>query len=462
MHTTTLIPVLLLAASLAAQDTTPVVQPTVIPGKFAVAPQPFPQLAAITAQAVPDRPVYGLYVWAEEFRRLREEIRQVGWRQIRFAGPWDDVTMRMVVEDDIEVMMTLGGKKRNAFASDDEFITAFLDKTDAFLTRYGPKGSFFADNPTLPARPITAVEIWNEPNFQYMIPDRQPMAEVMREREALYAKLLPAAHKAIKAKWPEVRVVGFGAGGASAADQGFIANVWKQNPEVARSFDILSTHPYVDPIPPDADNVASWGKWSVAKCLVGIRKTIGSSTTPIWYTELGWAVSKADGGHYPTKAGAVMATPLLQAAYVCRQYALAMRLGVARVHVMFATDTDTYNAGFFLRDKGWRPSARAVQTMVTAMPFPQLVGAISDGQDGYYAWTFTADARKPAAAPPVTMAFNVAGPKHVELPWTAPAATSIDMLGTKSRITATPAAAGTWTLPVDIGPCPVYLTAAQP
>lgn len=310
---------------------------------------------------------------------------------------------------------------------------------------------------------MTAVEICNEPNFQYLIPDREPRAVVERERETLYAKLLPAAHAAIKAKWPGVRVVGFSGGGASAGDLRFFANLWKlDGARLAKSCDIASTHPYVDPAPPEADAVRGWGSYSIAKSLATIRKTIGPDAPPFWYTEVGWPVSRADGGHFPTKAGEAMVDPRLQAAYVCRMYALALRLGVGRVHVMFATDTDNFNAGFFRRDKSWRPSAQAVQTMIRVMPFPKLAGTIHDGQDGWYAWTFR-DARSPEpAAPPVTMAFAVAGPRHVELPWAHPGATLIDMLGVARQVAAKPAGDGTWTLPVDIGPYPVYLVPPSP
>lgn len=456
-HVAAILISLFTAARIPAQT----VQPDTVPGRFAVTVQPLPPLDAIIGKTVPDRPVYGLYAWAGEYRSLREEIRKAGWKNLRIGGPWDDETMRMAVEDDIEILMTLGRKKRSEYASDDAFIADHIRLIDTFLTRYGPGGSFFADNPDLPVRPVTAVEIWNEPNFQYMIPDREPREEVEREREALYAKLLPAACQAIKVKWPDVRVVGFSTGGSSAGDLRFITNVWNRNPEqIAHSFDIFSTHPYVDPVPPETDSLRAWGSYSIAKSLAAIRATTGSAV-PVWYTEVGWPVSKADGGHFPTRADEITVSPQLQAAYVCRMYALALRLGVERVHIMFATDSDNFNAGFFLRDKTWRPSARAVQTMINVMPFPRLIGAIHDGNDGWYAWTFTADAQSKEAAPPVTMVFNITGPKYVELPWPAPVATVVDMLGTTRRINAVRAPDGAWILPVDIGPCPVYLTPAQ-
>jgi hypothetical protein len=176
----------------------------------------------------------------------------------------------------------------------------------------------------------------------------------------------------------------------------------------------------------------------------------------MWYTEVGWPIAKADGGFFPTRNDQAMVGPLLQAAYACRMYALSLRLGVERTHIMFATDTDGFNAGFFLRDGAWRPSAHAVQTMIRVMPFPKLAAAPHDGDDGWYAWTF-ADARPAEAArPPVTMAFALAGPRQVTIPWDAPAAEATGMLGAVARL-----AAVDGRLTVDIGPCPVYLAPAR-
>ena len=42
---------------------------------------------------------------------------------------------------------------------------------------------------------------------------------------------------------------------------------------------------------------------------------------------------------------------------------------------------DNFNAGFFLRDGTWRPSATAVQTMTRLIPAPRLESIVSDGKD---------------------------------------------------------------------------------
>lgn len=448
----------------------PVEQPTEIPGKWEIVDLPLPPMEKIAALPAQDVPVYGVYLWCGEYRQFREEIKQVGWKAIRLGGPMDDQTMRMICEDGLEIMKTLqiGGQpnldvernKRDDYESDEAFLADAMRTVEAFLGRYGPGGAFFKENPDVPVHPITHIEVWNEPNFQYMIPPREGVDRptVEAEREALYAKLLPLVYKTVKARWPKVTVVGFGAGGSSAGDLRFIEHVHNLSPKVARSYDILSTHPYTQPAPPDARALRSWGGYSVASSLETVRKTLaahGRSDAPIWYTEIGWVISRAEGGRFPPKGGTTPLTQALQAAYVCRLYALSQRLNVDRVHIMFITDSDGFNGGFFRReDNAWRQSAWAARSMIHLMPHPKLVAAPIDGEDGTFAYEFVADARKRSIAPHVVMAWNVAGPKTIELPCKAPSATVVDMLGHRKTVEA---AGGK--VKVDIGPCPVYVIA---
>ena len=149
------------------------------------------------------------------------------------------------------------GGLRQDFDSDEAFIAAYVKVIGAFLTRYGPGGTFFKDNPALPKQPIQFVEIWDEPNFQYLIPDRPDDRQALEaERETLYAKVLPAAYKAIKEKWPAVTVLGFRAGGGNLGDVRFTQHVIEKDPaRLAKSFDVLSTHPYQPPTPPEVDSI---------------------------------------------------------------------------------------------------------------------------------------------------------------------------------------------------------------
>jgi hypothetical protein len=68
----------------------------------------------------------------------------------------------------------------------------------ALIGRYGPHGSFWAANPSIPKQPIRQWQIWNEPNIAYYW--HQPFADG-------YAQLLKAAHAAIKKADPGARTV---------------------------------------------------------------------------------------------------------------------------------------------------------------------------------------------------------------------------------------------------------------
>ncbi len=435
-------------------------QPDTIPGNWALKDDPLPPLDDILDRPRADVPVYGLYTWGGEYRRHRQSINDVGFRTIRMAGPLEDATMRALAEDGPDVLYTLGSERRDAFDSDDAFIANYHDMIRRVMGRYGPGGSFFEEHPDVPQRPLDQVNIWNEPNFGYMIADDPDKlrAEIEAEREALYARLLPETYELIKARWPGVSVVGFSAGGAGAGDLRWIRNLHEMASAIASSYDILATQPYVDPDPPEAHAGRSWGSYSIAGGLEHIRQTLadhGRADTPIWYTEIGWAISHDDGGFFQMQRDAGRyVSPELQAAYIVRTYAWAMRLGVERVHIMFATDTDNYNAGFFLRDGTWRPSAHAVRHMIALMPRPRLIDVISDGEDGYYAYLFSPD----TDGDPVLMAWNVAGPRTVRIGLQGlEEVTAYDMLGHARSL-----AVGDGGLELEIGPYPVYAPIPEP
>jgi hypothetical protein len=68
----------------------------------------------------------------------------------------------------------------------------------ALVKRYGPQGSFWSQNPSIPKVPIRMWQIWNEPNLNYYW--QQPFAKS-------YVALLGAAHAAIKHADPGAKVV---------------------------------------------------------------------------------------------------------------------------------------------------------------------------------------------------------------------------------------------------------------
>lgn len=404
-------------------------QPHLITGEWAFTPQPHPPAAQIVAQQPDDVPLYGCYSWYGEYKQFRAEIKKIGWKTYRLSGPVDEEVLKMAIEDGIEVMATLQiGKtlqdlkalaKRDRYKSDEDFIEKYIAELDVFCGRFGPGGNIFKENPHLPNNPVKYVEIWNEPNFQYMIPDRPDMKVVMAERDALYGKLLKASYSAIKAKHPDIQVVAFAAGGAAFDDKRFINNVHELYPDIGQYYDILSTHPYTN-TPGPSDRIKSWGSFSVAKGWVAIQEILKKHQLKkdLWYTEVGWSIDSKDGGTFKVHGGSTIPLPaMLQAACVIRHYTQSLRLGVKRVHVMSMCDADNFNSGFVLRKNGeWRPVAYATQTMIQLMPQPRLVGVISeDPTSCLYAYEIKSN-WKQEASPHVIVVWNGQAKGEISLP----------------------------------------------
>jgi lysophospholipase L1-like esterase len=455
-----------------------VAQPDAVQGPWRVEKQILPPLDSIVKQPAPDRPVYGVYCWADEYVKYHDFIKQIGWTTCRLGGPMNDDAMKLIAQDDMEVFDCIAGVRkegkpvgkfgnRSDFQSDDEFISAYQAYLNEWLERWGPGGTFFKDNPTLPNKPIKLIEIWNEPNFFYLdLPgfiapkDVAQMNEWNDKRQKLYGKLLVAAYQTIKAKWPDVGVIGFGAGGAAHADTGFIAKVHEFDPDVAHSYDILSTHPYDNSAPPELTRIESFGTWSMADSAQEIRDIMqkyGTSDKPIWYSELNWEISSQEGGFYGTDQPSMHSssfahnTQVLQAAYLVRGYAWTVRIGVKRLTYMSLTDTDHCDSGFMNRDGTWRVSAHAIKTMIDLMPRPELRGAVSDDDDSKCIYTFNPDYSNPASHD-VIMAWSTTGPKTVEIPWPDAQVDLVDMIGNRQTF---PVKDGM--VKLRIGPCPIYL-----
>jgi lysophospholipase L1-like esterase len=453
-----------------------IAQPDAVKGPWELGPQAFPPLEVIVKQPLPDRPVYGVYCWADEYVKYHDFIKQVGWTTTRLGGTMTDEAMKLCAQDDMEVFECLSGQtgqglpaalegNRTNFDSDEAFVAAYQKKVGLWLERWGPGGTFFKEHPDVPDHPVRLIEIFNEPNFFYLdLPkfiapkDSAQMLEWNTKREKLYAQLLVASSKTIKARWPDVKVIGFGAGGSAHADTHFIKSVHEDDAEVAHSYDILSTHPYDASAPPEAIAVAPFGKWSMANSAQELRQIMqkfGTADKPIWYSELNWEITHAEGGRYAEGLlhpnPSAHNTQTMQAAYLVRGYAWTLRLGVKRLTYMSIIDTDHCNSGLLNADGSWRVSAHAVKTMIDLMPRPVLRSAVSDGADSTYIYSFNPDYRK-TDSPHVLMAWRVAGPKTVEIPWADAQVDLVDLTGARKTF---PVTGGK--VKLRIGPCPIYL-----
>lgn len=168
--------------------------------------------------------------------------------------------------------------------------------------RYGPGGSFWTENPLLPARPIRIWQIWNEENYKYF---------VARPNPAQYGKLVVESFRDLRSADPGARMVLGGlflrpkGGGAKphsgrakrawfAAD--FLERMYRSTPGVRGKFLAISLHPY------------SRGYQELTPEIEEVRAALKKSRDPgraLWITELGWSSGKpnASNGHNQFEKG---------------------------------------------------------------------------------------------------------------------------------------------------------------
>ncbi len=143
------------------------------------------------------------------------------------------------------------------------------------VRRYGPHGSFWRENPTLPFLPIRAWEIWNEENI---------VTFTARPDPARYARLLRVAGRTIHGADPGSKVILGGLFGRplqippNVASGDFLNRVYRAG-HVKPFFDGVALHPYV------ADAAAMGPQ---IRNLRRIMSRHRDAATPIYVTELGW------------------------------------------------------------------------------------------------------------------------------------------------------------------------------
>jgi hypothetical protein len=150
----------------------------------------------------------------------------------------------------------------------------------AFAARYGSGGGFWRAHPDLTPAPVTAIEIWNEPdNPEFWAPGPDP---------ASYARMYLGARAAIDAVDPAVRVLVGGLTNASA----FL-------PAMVRAVTLLRGH---------VDGVALHPYGTPAVVLARVRgaraalASVGMGTVPLYVTEFGWTTQPAGATGYAPAA----------------------------------------------------------------------------------------------------------------------------------------------------------------
>ena len=410
----------------------------------------YPTVSYVNSVAkIPGLSIWGIYLWINEYKGLRSQINNVGWKTVRVGGPnFDDTLMTMLVNDDITVIRNIhDSPRRENYGSNQAYIDAVKQRASGFLNRYGPGGSFWSDNPSLPYRPVTTMKILNEPNFHYMWTNG-----TYEQRAQLYSQLLPQVHDHIH-QWPGMTTVGYNAGDASRA-----GNAWFRDVSAAlasagniNKFDAAAHQPYTSSVAPDL-KFNQFSGWSHGRNVNDYRQHIQNNgrsvqQVPWLWTEGGWILDPSAGGSF---ARAGMTDIILWASHYVRMYLIGMRMGLTSVTPMFITDSDNYNGGFFpsIGNPTWRPNAIAVQSMINLMPNPVLHSAIRDGPDDFLHRYH----RDGAGSPLVACVWRATGAGTMSVPVESSSVIVTDMLGNKGSVTASGS-----TVSLNVGPLPIFV-----
>ncbi len=159
------------------------------------------------------------------------------------------------------------------------------------IKRYGPRGSFWLENPSLPKRSIRVWQIWNEPNFKYF---------VVRPNPVEYGKLVKLSAGAAKAADQGAKIVlaGLFARPIEATfDRSppqayfatdFLEQMYAATPGIKSKFQGVALHPYTGTY----KNLAPY----IEEVLQVLRANHDAGKE-LWITELGWSSQRPRAGN---------------------------------------------------------------------------------------------------------------------------------------------------------------------
>lgn len=155
----------------------------------------------------------------------------------------------------------------------------YAEYARAFVARFGRRGAFWRAHTNLPKLPVTAVEIWNEPNW--------PLFWQPRPDPARYADMYLRARAAIRVVDPSVRVM---LGGLTVGSGDFVEAMLRVRPDARGNIDAFALHPYAA-TPDDAVELIA----KLRRRLVAL----GEGRVPLEITEFGWTTSGNSGNVVP-------------------------------------------------------------------------------------------------------------------------------------------------------------------
>lgn len=156
----------------------------------------------------------------------------------------------------------------------------YADAAAALALRYGPRGSFWAEHPELPAMPITTWQLWNEPNLDtFWCPDPDPGG---------YADLFVRAATAIKEARRKAQVITAGLIVEAPRSRfvpvtEFLGKATAARPDLWRVADAVGAHIY--------PGASIDGQFAFIASLRGLMTAGGvPKREPMFGSEVGWGL----------------------------------------------------------------------------------------------------------------------------------------------------------------------------
>jgi len=153
--------------------------------------------------------------------------------------------------------------------------TAFQAFVRDLVRRYGRGGSFWRSHRGLPRRPVTAFQVWNEPNYPPHWGDGPSRARDY----AVLLKLIARTIRAVDRK-ATIATAGLLASSTRGPAGYSYLNALYSVKGIKKYFDAVSVHPYAE------DTRGVEGELTRIR---NVMRSRGDGRTPIWISELGWA-----------------------------------------------------------------------------------------------------------------------------------------------------------------------------
>lgn len=188
------------------------------------------------------------------------------------------------------------------------------------VSRYGPNGSFWAENPALLQRPIRTWQIWNEQNFKYF---------VVRPNPAEYGKLVKLSYTAIKGIDPGAQLI---LGGMFSQPNeatfkakppqayfatDFLDKLYKTTPGIKSKFSGVALHPYTGRYQELTEDIDAFRD---------VLKENHDAGKSLWITEIGWSSQHPAGRDGFAKGPNGQVTQLKGAFNLFKRYQVKWRL----------------------------------------------------------------------------------------------------------------------------------------